>query len=303
MERTTQGTSQNNGLHSSAGRPAGFQAVFFGERQYPQWIVVSLSILFILILGYIDYRSGYEFSFSIFYFFPVMIATWYGRRHIGVIISVLSAVSWYMCDIYSGHVYSNAIIPYWNSFMRFSIFIIVTYLLSAIKSYMERERELIRTDPLTGIGNSKAFYETAGAELERLRRYGNIFSLVYIDLDNFKAVNDTLGHNTGDKLLRITAGIIKENVRAIDTVARLGGDEFAILFPETDLSSAISVCKRIQAEMLDIMKKNNWPVTCSIGIAAFRTPLESVDDLVSKADSLMYEVKSSGKNNILAKEY
>jgi len=266
-------------------------------------MVASLSVLFVLALGYIDYRSGYEFSFSIFYFFPVMIATWYGMWYLGVIISVLSAVSWYMCDIYSGHVYSKAIIPYWNSFMRFSIFIIVTYLLSAIKSYMERERELIRTDPLTGIGNSKAFYETAGVELERLRRYGNVFSLVYIDLDNFKAVNDMLGHNTGDKLLRITAGIIKENVRAMDAVARLGGDEFAILFPETDLASAISVCKRIQAEMLDIMKKNNWLVTCSIGIAAFRTPLESVDDLVSKADSLMYEVKSSGKNNILAKEY
>jgi len=266
-------------------------------------MVAVIGAAIVLLLGYIDVSTGFEISFSIFYFIPIMFVTWYGKRLLGILISTLSAVVWLLCDIYSGHTYSNSIIPYWNCFMRYIIFIFITYLLSAVRTYAERERDSSRIDSLTGIGNGKLFYEIASKELERLDRYGNVFSLVYMDLDNFKTINDSFGHNAGDNLLRIVAAKIRVSLRAIDTVARLGGDEFAVLLPESNSEKALSVFTRIQTELLEEMKKNNWPVTFSMGIATFRTPLESVDALVAKADSLMYEVKSSGKNNILAKEY
>lgn len=267
----------------------------------PRWSVAVAGVVLCFILGYIDYRTGYEVSFSIFYFLPIIFVTWYGGMSLGILISALSAVLWFMCDIYSGHRYSHEFIPYWNSFMRLCIFAIVTYLLSSMRNYAERERNASRVDSLTGIGNSKNFYEAASAELERQRRYGSVFSIVYIDVDNFKSINDTMGHNEGDKVLRLAASTVRKGLRAIDVVARMGGDEFAALLPETESEQALAVIKRIKTKLTEAMGANKYPVTFSIGVATIRTPHDTVDKIIGRADSLMYEVKNSGKDDIRAK--
>jgi diguanylate cyclase (GGDEF)-like protein len=115
-----------------------------------------------------------------------------------------------------------------------------------LRSAMEREKEAARTDSLTGAMNSRAFGELATAELHRARRYERPFTIAYVDIDDFKAVNDRFGHSSGDTLLRLVAETMKHNSRAVDVIARVGGDEFVILFPETGPGPAhvvTQICK------------------------------------------------------------
>ena len=189
-------------------------------------------------------------------------------------------------------------IPYWNMGVRLGTFLILTFLLSALKKAMEREKELARTDPLTGVANRRYFFELADMEINRARRYKHPFTVVWIDLDNFKAVNDGFGHSVGDALLRLVANTLHKNIRATDIVARLGGDEFAILLPETGSEPAEVITHKIQKVNLDTMEKNEWPVTFSIGVVTFVSPPSTVDEMLKISDGVMYSAKKNGKNEI-----
>jgi len=163
---------------------------------------------------------------------------------------------------------------------------------------LKREQIRSRLDPLTGAGNRRNFMEIAIRELDRAKRYDRRFTVVYLDLDNFKEVNDTHGHDIGDMLLQIVTRILKKNVRSTDTVARLGGDEYALLLPETGTAAAKKAVQKIHAQLLLAMKKNKWPVTFSIGVATFETNPESVEVMIKVVDDLMYSAKNSGKNQV-----
>jgi diguanylate cyclase (GGDEF)-like protein len=135
-------------------------------------------------------------------------------------------------------------------------------------------------------------------EINRARRYEHPLTVVYIDLDNFKKINDLYGHITGDNLLRLVADTVKNNIRLTDTVARLGGDEFAILLPETGPELAEAITHKVQKINLEIMQKNGWPVTFSIGVVTFIDPPSTVDEILKASDHLMYVAKNNDKNNI-----
>ena len=171
--------------------------------------------------------------------------------------------------------------------------------LVALRSAVEREKDLARTDQLTGLTNRRAFGEMADGEIYRARRYQHPFSVAYVDIDDFKTVNDRFGHATGDALLRVAAEAMKSNSRAIDVICRLGGDEFAILLPETGPKPALVVCRKLHERLLDIMRQHGWPVTFSIGVMTFISPPSTVDEMISLADGLMYAAKNSGKNKIM----
>jgi diguanylate cyclase (GGDEF)-like protein len=124
------------------------------------------------------------------------------------------------------------------------------------------------------------------------------FSLAYIDLDDFKWVNDTPGHGTGDNVLRLVVESLEQSTRATDVVARLGGDEFAVLFPETGADAGSEAALHIRLVLLDSMRKNDWPVTFSIGMVTYNEPPASVDEMIKAADTLMYSVKETTKNAV-----
>lgn len=140
-------------------------------------------------------------------------------------------------------------------------------------------------------------------ELDRFQRYGRAFSLAYLDLDNFKTVNDRWGHAVGDEVLRLIAKFIQRHIRRTDVLVRLGGDEFTLLLPETDAQMARAVCGKIQAGLAAEMRARQWPVTMSIGVLTCQAPPPSVDVLVSRADELMYTAKRGGKNCIQCATY
>lgn len=267
-------------------------------RIYNKYLVFLLSLALVLIICTTQYYSGPEVVFSLFYIFPIMLATWKTGIWAGIFLSFSSAFLMLYIEKFLLNLFPNTITPFLNNIFRLIIFLIITYIVSELKISLEKQKELARIDPLTSIANNRAFYEAANMEFEKAKRHGFPISVLYMDLDNFKEVNDRLGHSTGDHLLKMVARTIIKNIRAIDTVARLGGDEFGILLTQTGADSAYVVADKIKEMIMLIMKKNNWPVTTSIGVVSYLKAPESVDEMIKKADLLMYSAKSSGKNTI-----
>jgi len=153
-------------------------------------------------------------------------------------------------------------------------------------------------DPLTRVLNGRAFTERVTHELERSRRYKRPLSLLYLDLDNFKVLNDSRGHQTGDAVLRLVADAMRQAVRLADVVGRLGGDEFAVLMPETDGALADLVAARLAANLRSAFD-GTPPVTASIGIVSVMNPDADADQVVGAADRAMYEAKRTGKDRVV----
>ena len=164
---------------------------------------------------------------------------------------------------------------------------------------LDNEKYLSRSDFLTGLPNRRAFEETFDMECKRSRRYNRPITLVYMDLDNFKQVNDGQGHQTGDEVLVAVAASLRTNLRATDCVARLGGDEFAILLPETDEAAAQIIMRKLNAVLQTLLSTSNWPIGFSFGVVTFPVPLDSLDAMLERADKLMYDAKHGGKGATL----
>ncbi|MDI6740213.1 MAG: GGDEF domain-containing protein, partial [Candidatus Edwardsbacteria bacterium] len=173
---------------------------------------------------------------------------------------------------------------------------------SGIRTILSRESEMARIDPLTGVANRRFFYEWAELVMEQARRYGRPLTVVYLDLDNFKNINDLWGHQEGDKMLMAVAATIKDTIRKTDIVARLGGDEFVILLPEADQEQARAVVDKLQNRVFALYRKSGQPVSFSMGVVTFHAIPDTVDQLVTAADQLMYKVKATGKSNVIYSE-
>ncbi len=169
-----------------------------------------------------------------------------------------------------------------------------------LQTALETEKNLSRIDFLTGIPNRRSFYQALTTESKRARRYQRPTTVAYLDVDNFKNVNDQLGHAIGDELLKTIGKGLESTLRETDTAARLGGDEFAILLPETDAESASVVMGKVQTCLDSAMQQRSWPVSFSVGVVTFTTPPASTDEMVKRADELMYEVKRSGKSAMVS---
>ena len=153
------------------------------------------------------------------------------------------------------------------------------------------------TDPLTGVGSRKLLEDKLQAESVRTKRYGHVFSVAIIDLDNFKMINDVLGHGAGDEALVKLASCMKEQKRAPDVLARYGGDEFVILMPETKAVEAVKLMERLRAAAAKIRMPDDLPITISCGLAESpREHANLVRELMQRADLALYAAKSAGRN-------
>ncbi|MDX1437038.1 MAG: GGDEF domain-containing protein [Anaerolineales bacterium] len=264
----------------------------------PKPLLWFMVVLLTIALGQADYKTGFEISFAFFYLLPVSIAAWALGRAAAVLVSVACAAIWLIANWLAGAGFSSPLIPYWNTITRAGFFIIVSLLLAGMRRALEHERSLARTDYLTGVLNSRAFYATVEAEIMRARRFQRPFTVLYIDLDDFKAVNDRQGHTAGDQVLRVAAQAILRHTRDIDSVARLGGDEFGVLLPETDDSAVQVLVPRLRQALLKEMEESGWPVTFSIGALTCLQPPNGSQELIRRADELMYRAKNAGKDAI-----
>src|SRR5919199_2438263 len=269
----------------------------FLERRSRPFIFVS-GLLLVFLLGVADYLNGPDVSFLIFYAVPVFVAAWYAGRRAGLWMCAASGLAW-LVGAYAttGH-FSSPLIAYWNAAVRLGFIVILAHLVASFRRSLAHERELARTDYLTGAFNGRSFAEAAEAEVARAQRHGHTFSVAFMDVDDFKKVNDRLGHSAGDRLLRLVADTVRANVRAVDVVARLGGDEFAVLMPETDDRSAQVMLRRVRRQLLEAARREGWPVTFSAGLITWVEPPDGVDEMLRAADELMYTAKRHGKNTV-----
>lgn len=259
----------------------------------------GLGVIFTLVNGFVIYMTRSELAFSMLYFVPIIMTTWFINKEAGYLLAIISMISWFAIDMVIIKEFKNPVVPYINGLFRSSLFLFMVFILSELKKNLDLQKELAGTDSLTGINNRRAFFILAEAEINRAVRFESFFSVAYVDLDNFKSINDRFGHDTGDVLLRAVAEAIKHSIRKTDILARLGGDEFIILFSGLSKSEAACVLAgRFQSYLKEIMKKNGWPVTLSVGIAVYKKVPASVDELIKESDTIMYLAKQSGKDKI-----
>ncbi len=265
--------------------------------QTHRWLLFFSAVLFVVLLGYVDLITGYEISLSIFYLLPITILAWYSGRNAAFLLSIISAIVWFAAD-FKSDVDKHFSILIWDTGVVLGYYLLISYFLSTIRKLYEHEKDLARIDPLTGAVNRRYFYILAENEIYRAKRFKRSLSLAFLDIDNFKMINDTLGHGIGDELLKTVTISIIENLRTSDVLARFGGDEFAILLPETGSKQVREVIDKVKKILMDVVRENHWPVSFSIGVVTAGERNYNIDDIIKTADELMYSVKKSGKNSI-----
>ena len=263
--------------------------------------IYVLAFTGIAVIAALDYWTGHEISFSVFYLLPVALLAWRTSLRPAIVAAVLSAVLWYSADV-SSHEYSHPAIGVWNAIARAIIFVFAAVVLDRVRTLLVRERALARTDPQTGLYNLRAFEELLDRELARSQRTGRAFTLAYMDLDRFKAVNDRFGHAAGDLVLREVGTKLATTLRGIDATARLGGDEFAILLSETDGAQArlglARIQKSISLTLRSIRAASEVGVSASIGAVVYSGGTATSDELLGAADVLMYQAKQERPGSV-----
>jgi len=188
----------------------------------------------------------------------------------------------------------------------FSLVVLInSRLLRDIGEYLKEREKLVlefkrmaSTDSLTGIYNRMKLEPLMTAEVLRSRRYGRLLSVLLIDIDHFKLVNDNYGHNIGDSVLRDVAAVLKDNIREADSLGRWGGEEFLIVAPETSTEGARKIGEKLREAVAGHRFIRDIKVTISVGVATLMAD-EWEDDMVRRADEAMYQAKNSGRNRIV----
>ena len=266
----------------------------------PRAAVLGVAAFLVALIAFLDWMTGEDVSVSFFYTVPILLVTWLYGRMPGLALNGFCATIRLLLVIrWQGPDPLRKPELYWNMFVEGAFFITLTLIAAALRSLHDQQSLLARTDPLTGVANRRAFYERADLELSRSRRLGEAVTVAYVDIDDFKRVNDELGHNAGDDLLAAVAATFVRRIRSTDLVARLGGDEFALLLSATGAEAARSLLTELYATLVAELARQSLPVTLSVGAVTFLRPPASADEMLRRVDELMYMVKKDGKAGIL----
>ncbi|MGE5802039.1 MAG: GGDEF domain-containing protein [Gemmatimonadota bacterium] len=234
---------------------------------------------------------------GVLYIIPVLLVTWTEGWLWGIVFGIASialreAVAW---DQMQNETWQWRLV---NGLAYVAVVGIAMAGLQKLRRSQGQLAQLVTQDALTHVLNARAFVDRLGQELERNRRYPRPLTLAYMDLDNFKVINDTHGHQTGDAVLQLVADAMRSSVRTADVVGRLGGDEFAVLMPETDAQLADAAAERLVASLRTVFK-GTPSVTASIGVVSCTATDASADDLLRRADRAMYDAKKAGKDRVV----
>jgi diguanylate cyclase (GGDEF)-like protein len=235
-----------------------------------------------------------RFSMAFVFLLPVSFASWFLSWRAGSAVAVAGAVFLLYFDLrYSGIATAGA---YWNAFINLTVAGTFIYIFAELRALYRREIDLSRRDPLTGLLNRRAFIDMIGIENSGMARKRRPLTLAYVDVDNFKAINDRYGHSIGDEFLQGLGRQTSARLRGTDCLARVGGD-VAILLPETDLAAARLVLSDIHKALKRYGHDHSPHTTVSMGAVTFASPA-TPESMIAMADQAMYDIKRRGKNNI-----
>lgn len=221
---------------------------------------------------------------------------------VGVIVACLMFVS------YNPKTKTLLTLPFWGELLAISapmilVAYITTMLAADIRYAVDKIKQVSDTDELTGIYNMRAFSSTLQRAFRQAVRYGHALSVVMIDSDNLKQINDAYGHDSGNRLLQHLVRCVREQLRGSDVMARFGGDEFIVLLPETNNKGALEMAERIrkaiEVSRLD-MRTGDTSITVSLGVASYPDDGGNLEVILEKADKAMYRAKQHGRNRVIA---
>jgi diguanylate cyclase (GGDEF)-like protein len=271
--------------------------------------VLAAGLGAILAVGVLDWGvaliAGYDFTVTVLYILPVGFVGWAAGRAAGMLVAFPASIV-ELGATFAANRATRPSVALVSCALELLVFLGAAHTMALLRDHIEYERRTSLTDALTGIANRRGFRKAAELALAWAGRQPAALSLAYMDLDEFKEVNDTLGHAAGDELLRLVGRTLAGSVRSTDVVARLGGDEFAILLPATDVSTSRVVVERLCERLRAAMRSEAAApaATFSMGVATFPPPAPgspppaSVEALLRTADAAMYEVKRAGKGDV-----
>lgn len=248
--------------------------------------------------GSIDYVTGVQIRVFPLYFAPIAYAAWHFGEAGTLLASLASTAMWVYSNVLAGMVYEHQAVWLINAAMQSVAFGLFGWLICVLRERERREHARAFTDPLTQQLNRRAFSDLGARLLERCRGDGKPVTIAFVDIDDFKRVNDIAGHAAGDIVLTEVATIIREGVRPTDLVGRYGGDEFVVLLPDVRASDATLVLERLRATIADRFAGRRVPVTATIGAATFEMLPGTMDEMVRISDAAMYAGKRGGKNRV-----
>ena len=261
--------------------------------------LITASVLEFSAVTALRYFTPPDRHVAVLFLVPISFAAWFIAPFLGWFFAFAAAALLLFFEITHSTTTAGAL--WWNLAMDLAMFSFFVFIFSEVRRLYRRERELSLRDPLTGLLNRRAFTAVVNIERQRMQRHFRPLTMVYIDVDNFKKVNDSRGHIGGDALLKTVADSMKNSLRTTDFLARLGGDEFVILLPETSAEAASSAIAKMYDRLRENTRPLGSPVTCSIGVATFMSASVSADEMIGIADDTMYQIKSSSKNRIECK--
>lgn len=267
-------------------------------RLYYRVHAFPLALLMVAGIAGVDYITGTSIRIFPLYFGPIALAARYGTPRTASLIPWVCTAAWLMLNAPATRSGSPLLTWVINTCMQGISFITVAMLLKQLRMRLEREQELSLKDPLTGLFNHRAFFELGNGMMAGAERTGQPVTVAYLDLDNFKQVNDTLGHAEGDRVLEAVGGVLKTQLRASDLSARLGGDEFALILANTGSHGAELFLRRLRLLLLERLEREGWPVTMSVGAIGYQKGPVPLQDALRRADALMYMAKHGGKNQL-----
>jgi diguanylate cyclase (GGDEF)-like protein len=267
-------------------------------EQIDKRLVFFLCLSWEAVIYCLDYVTNPLLSFAPFYFAPIALSAWTLEKKWAYIVPFVAWVA-------SVYIYfqmfaeGKAFLVIWEMFADAAVFFSGTFLIGQLKKMFNMMTDRAHTDYLTQANNRGYFYEISNIELSNSYRYKHPISLAFIDLDNFKEVNDTQGHEVGDKLLVTVAATLKSGLRRGDLLGRLGGDEFAVMLHQADQEQAKVVVERMRENLLKSIQPFKSNVSFSIGVVTYESNKHiNIDELVADADKAMYSVKQTTKDAI-----
>lgn len=267
-----------------------------------RWATWSACVGVIFLLGLLRTATDADFTFASLAMLPVLVIAWTEGKKSGLFVAFLAAAMWTVADIASEREFSTQWIPWTNAVTRLMTYSLVAILAAKVRQQFEKEHEHATHDGLTGLQNRRAFLEAGASEVERAKRYAHAMAVIFLDLDDFKRLNDSQGHDAGDAALRATARALLGALRSSDRVARLGGDEFAVLLPETGYDAAVEAGRKASIAVNAALAAFP-PVKVSVGVAWFETADCLFPAMLKVADELMYEVKEGGRHDMRSRRF
>jgi len=259
-------------------------------RLAPPMTIFVTSILAMVTIFGVDLADGSQIWSQVLYVFPLYFIALSCERFRWVVFAVLLSAVFQLLTFLWYEISALSVIANWIIALAASV-MTVGLARVARSRFAEAETDAA-TDVLTGLCNRRGFESVAAREIIRQKRYGGVFSLVVIDLDRFKSLNDSKGHAAGDRALRLLGFVLRRNLRQTDSIARLGGDEFVIVMPNTQAADCAALCRQLSATIGNQMDAAGFAVTASIGYTTCETPPSSVAAALQEADDAMYAAKA-----------